>query len=285
MARSARSGRARRSRVATTRETRRRTAATDALAAPRASGPLFLSGPVGEDGVNDPGDVRRVKRRLIALGFEWLADDEDPDEATIDAIRLFQAVTRARQSVQGTGVDGRIDPGGRTHLWLQAANPPRWGKMPAGGSVLWGFRNVEVLEQTGDDHDWGTSWLGEVTVEAGRAFRDDYLAAHPGRALITINDTSKPKGGPTSDHQGHQTGLCCDIRLPRLDGTAPGSTTHRHPQYDRESMRAMLEAFHTQQLVTRILFNDAALVRSHLCEPFTGHDDHAHVEITAPGRT
>lgn len=244
--------------------------------------PLIRS--VGEGGVNDPTDVDLLRRRLVALGFEWLATDEARDRDIAGAISLVQAIVRGRQSIQGPGVDGRVDVGGQTHRWLEASNAPRWAKMPAGGSALSGFRNVEVLEQTGDDHDWGTSWLADVTVGAGRTYRDAFLAGHPGRALITINDTSKPRGGPTPDHQGHQCGLCCDIRLPRTDGTAPGNTDHRHALYDREAMRATLAAFRGQSLVARVFFNDPALVGEGLCAPLSGHDDHAHVEIAPPPR-
>jgi hypothetical protein len=49
-------------------------------------------------------------------------------------------------------------------------------------------------------------------------------------------------------------------------------------------MRAMLEAFRAQPLVARIVFNDPALIAEGLCSALAGHDDHAHVEITAPAR-
>jgi len=243
---------------------------------------LLLTTSVGTNGANAPADVGLVKQRLIGLGFEWLAADAQLDAETVDAIRLVQAIVRGRQSIQGPGVDGRIDVGGETHRWLQAPNPPRWGKMPAGGSVTWGFRNVEVLEQTTDDHDWGTSWLAELTIQAGRAYRDAFLAGHPGRALIAVNDASKPRGGPTPDHAGHECGLCCDIRLPRLDGTAPGGTEHHQAAYDREAMRATLTAFRTEPRVSRIFFNDPILIGEGLCAPLAGHDDHAHIELAPP---
>jgi hypothetical protein len=246
---------------------------------------LPLRGSVGSGGANRPDDVRLVKRRLIALGFTWLSDDASINAATISAIRLFQAIKAGFQRIGGTGVDGLIDVGGNTHRWLEASNAPRWRLMLAGGSPDDGFRNTEVLDQTGDDHDWGTDWLADTTAWAGGTYRRDHLSAHPEAALITINDASKPRGGLTPDHRGHQTGMCCDLRLPRTDGTAPGNTTFRNQRYDGAAMGAMLRAFRTQPLLSRIFFNDPRLIAEGLCTARAGHDDHAHVEITAPGRT
>src|SRR5216117_489527 len=97
--------------------------------------------------------------------------------------------------------------GADTHRWLEASNAPRWRLMPAGGPGD-GFRNTEVLDQTGDDHDWGTDWLADMTSGAGATYLTRYLSANPAAAPITINDASKPRGGPTPDHQTHQTGMC-----------------------------------------------------------------------------
>lgn len=264
------------------KRTRRRARGAPTTAPPVLS--LPLQGSVGSAGTNTPGDVRLVKRRLIALGFNWLSDDISLNEATIKVIRLFQAISHGLQRVEGAGVDGLIEVGRDTHRWLEASNAPRWRLMPGGGSPEAGFRNTEVLDQTGDDHDWGTEWLADTISRAGATYRAGYLATRPTAALITVNDASKPRGGPSPDHQGHQTGICCDLRLPRTDGTAPGNTTFRDPTYDRAAMRAWLGAFRAQSLVRRIFFNDPALIAEGLCAAFAGHDDHAHAEITAPTR-
>ena len=259
----------------------------NALTAPTTTSPalsLPLQGSVGSGGGNAPDDVRLVKRRLIALGFSWLSEDTSINQATIRAIRLFQAITQGFQRVEGAGVDGLVEAGGNTHRWLEASNAPRWRLMPAGGAPEDGFRNTEVLDQTGDDHDWGTEWLAHTITAAGTTYRTGYLSAHPSAAPITVNDASKPRGGPTPDHQTHQTGMCCDLRVPRTDGTAPGNTTLHDPTYDRDVMRAMLSAFRAEPLVRRILFNDPVLVREGFCTALAGHDDHAHAEITAPAR-
>jgi len=250
-----------------------------AAAAPR----FALRSSVGLGAVNDPADVLATKQRLVELGFEWLVVDSTTHDETIRAIRLFQAIKSGHQRVAHPANDGRIDPGGDTYLWLQAANAPRWMPMPA-GSALAGFRNVERSD-TYDQHDWGTDWLAATVTAAGAAYRDAYLTRRPGAALLTINDASLPRGGETPDHAGHQTGLACDCRLPRTDGTAPGGTTFRHALFDREATRAMLQALRAQKLVARVFFNDPELIREGLCMPVSGHDDHIHFEIRPPARS
>jgi hypothetical protein len=147
-----------------------------------------------------------------------------------------------------------------------------------------GFYNVEVAQQHDDSHDFGTNWLAETIRDAGRRYYDQYLVTSSDSAPITVNDASGTRGGDTPDHQGHETGLSCDLRLPRTDGSAPGNTTFESDEYDRDAMRAMLSAFRSQSLVSRILFNDPELAAEGLCRWASGHDDHAHVDINPPMR-
>src|SRR2546429_2358916 len=105
---------------------------------------LPLQGSVGSGGGNAADDVRLVKRRLIALGFSWLSEDTSINQATIRAIRLFQAITQGFQLVEGAGVDGLVEVGGNTHRWLEASNAPRWRLMPARGTLEDGFPDIEV---------------------------------------------------------------------------------------------------------------------------------------------
>ncbi len=247
---------------------------------------LLLKASVGRGGANRPADVSAVKQRLRELGFAWLDDAATMDEATIAAIRLFQAIKNGLHRVEYPQNDGRIEPGGNTHRWLEALNAPRWQVMPRGGREA-GFLNVELLDEA-DQHDYGTSWLAETIIAAGAAYRDHYLITHPNAALLATNDVSLPRGGNTPDHTTHETGLDCDCRLPRTDGTSGGiswnqpGTTRRHPLYDRDAARAMLRALQRQPLWHRTLFNDPVLIAEGLCRAAPGHDDHIHFEIRPP---
>jgi hypothetical protein len=233
-----------------------------------------LSASVGAGGTNRPDDVRALSRRLIGLGYTWVPQEGQTNGSLESTINLVQSIIAGRNSVRG---DGRVDVPGTTYDWLRARNAPRWQLMPAGTPPA-GFRNIELADTT-DDHDFGTDWMATTIGEAGRWYRDTHLEANPAAALLGINDVSRPTGGPTDDHSGHQTGLACDIRLPRQDGTTPGNTAVSHPSYDRDAMEAMLRALRHQPMVTEILFNDPVLVEKGLCDRAPRHDDHAHFEL------
>jgi len=97
----------------------------------------------------------------------------------------------------------------------------------------------------------GHQLAADVTVQAGRSYRDAFLGGHPGGALITINDASKPHGGRRRITRGISAGSvatsACRAPMARHRGIR-----HHHALYDREAMRATLIAFRGQPLVTRI---------------------------------
>lgn len=221
---------------------------------------------VGRGGENRPMDVLKTFERFSELGFHW-ADSLDVLPYTI---RLFQSIMRGSEVLIG---DGRIDPGYMTEAALNRADAPKWVLMSRMGP---GYVNFERTDQA-DQFDYGTSWLQDVIDAAGR----DYLkVAKPQYAPITINDVSLPWGGPNRDHAGHETGMSMDLRVPRSDGGA-GGVTWRNSEYDRDAMMVQLVAINTHDRVRKVLFNDPELVKMSLCSPYSGHDNHVHVEIRA----
>lgn len=242
--------------------------------------PISLSTSVGKGGANKAADVRQVKDRLAELGFDWITTEAGAGPLTIKAIQLFQAIKNGFQTVDRPQNDGLVEPGGLTLAWLNAVNAPRWIKMPA-GSPAEGYVNFERADST-DDHDFGASWLADTLAGAGRAYLSTHLSTHPA-ALMRVNDASLPHGGKTPDHATHQTGLCCDLLLPRTDGKAI-PTVFTSPTYDRAAARAMILALLAQPLALRILFNDPVLVGEHLCTEVDGHHNHMHYDIQPPPR-
>jgi len=242
-----------------------------------------LSASVGKGGVNHPDDVKVVQERLSELGFSWVSVDGNVGPITIRAIRLFQAIKNGDQKVDVPHNDGKVDVGGDTHKWLEAANAPHWQVLPAGAPEL-GYVNIEVTDPA-DDHDYGTDWLAAFIAAAGAHYRDNYRATNPTAAVITVNDASKPQGGDTPDHAGHETGLSCDLRLPRTDGTAPAGTTYQTANYDRNAARAVVNAFRAQPLFALAYFNDPTLIAEGLCAQQAGHDNHIHVQMKPPARS
>lgn len=238
---------------------------------------INLSASVGQGGVNRPADVQAVKKRLRALGFDFIGpNDNIADTGTIQAIKLFQSIIKGRNTLSG---DGRVDVAGPTHTFLQAANAPRWEEMPISGE---GFINAERLDNS-DDHDFGTSWMADTIKAAGKSYQSSHRNTHPEAAPLTINDVSLPHGGNTPDHAGHETGLACDIHLPRKDGKA-GLSHFQNSLYDRDAMRAMLKAIRQQPLVDRnkVFFNDGDLIRDGLCVALSGHHHHVHFQLKPP---
>jgi hypothetical protein len=241
--------------------------------------PINIEKSVGLGGVNQPIDVIAVKSRLIQLGFDWLAADAVMGPTTISAIRLFQAIKNGFNRVVDPRNDGRVDVGGDTLKWLNATNAPRWQQMPAGSRVM-GFINDNIADLS-DAHDFGTAWLADTIRAAGAEYRDAFLSEHASAATLTVNDTSLPRGGDTPVHATHEAGLCCDIRLPRKNGTVGGITV-ASADYDRAAMRAMIKAFLKQPMASRVLLSDQVLVNEDLCRAAQGHHNHAHFEVGPP---
>jgi hypothetical protein len=243
---------------------------------PLLSEPLSLTGSVGLNGLNKPADVLAVTARLADLGYK-LKKDSKVTSGLIATINLFQSIIAGRVQVRGDGV---IDVGQKTHQFLNAANAPAWQEMPK-GSREEGFINHDEL-QGATDHHYGTNWLVDAIRAAATLYLQGHLQTNQSAAVIQTNDLSLQQGGDTPDHSTHETGLSCDLRLPRRDGKA--GTIWQDPAYDRAAMRAMLKAIWAQnaQEVKRVFFNDTVLIKEGLCQPLASHDNHVHIDILAP---
>ena len=236
---------------------------------------LALSASVGLRGTNHTNDVKLVRDRLVALGYNFIKNNSIND--LIQAIQLFQSIISGSTTVRG---DGRVDVGGKTQQFLEAANAPKWMRMPGQGV---GFYNVEVLDQPGDNHDYGIDWISNVIRAAGIHYELAYRKNRSDIAPMAINDVSLPQGGRTPDHAGHQSGNAGDIVLPRKGGRF-GGTRWSNSNYDRAATEAILKALRAQPWVDKrtMYFNEPALISQGLCRRAGGHDDHIHFEINIP---
>ncbi|WP_375512516.1 glucosaminidase domain-containing protein [uncultured Nostoc sp.] len=242
---------------------------------------IKLGGSVGIGGVNKADDVKAIKARLHELGYRWVGDPNSAnrDRGLFDAIKLFQSIIAGRSTVNG---DGRVDVGGITHRWLQAANAPRWELMPKSDCDN-GFVNGE-LEDIQDNHDFGTHWLADVIKKIAQDYQNSYRNTHPTAAPFAINDVSLPHGGDTPDHHGHETGMMCDVYLPKKNGNF-GGIVWSSSEYDQDAARAILKSIGKQKFVRAVFFNDQQLIRERLCVSLSGHDNHIHFEINPPVRS
>ncbi|MEH1872859.1 glucosaminidase domain-containing protein [Nostoc sp.] len=242
---------------------------------------IKLGGSVGIGGVNKADDVKAIKARLYELGYTWVGDfnSADRDRGLFDAIKLFQSIIAGRSTLNG---DGRVDVGGTTHRWLQAANAPRWELMPKSDRDN-GLVNGE-LEDIEDKHDFGTHWLADVIKKIAQDYQNSYRKTHPTAAPFAINDVSLPHGGDTPDHHGHETGMMCDVYLPQKNGNF-GGIIWSSSEYDQGAARAILKSIGKQKLLRAVFFNDQQLIKEKLCVPLSGHDNHIHFEINPPVRS
>lgn len=247
---------------------------------------INLSGSVGLGGINNAADKIAVKQRLHSLGFTFVGD---PDSSALNtgftnAIKLFQSIIAGTEVLGG---DGRVDVDGATHRWIQAANAPRWVTMPDSNPSI-SLRNHEKA-QTNDDHDFGTSWLADVILEIAADYHNNFRVSHPSAAPFSINDVSRPQGGDTREHAGHETGLMCDVQLPRKDGGLGGIVWSDSTFFDRNAARELIKAMRRRKLVSLVFFNDPTLrgetfMGKPLCTFAKGHDNHIHFSIRPPIR-
>ncbi len=238
-----------------------------------------LTGSVGAGGQNRSADVRLVQQRLKEVGFD-LAVDGQWGRKTETALKTYGAMLRGGDYTKEE--PGLIAPNDLVDRALSSEAPPRWEKMPASGP---GFVNHDT-----DGFSHGSAETRLAVEEFSAAYARDYLAANPGRALISLNDVSERHGGDNRDHDTHENGLDLDLRLPRKDGTS-GSDVRR-TDYDREAAWAMLSSIAANPRVERVLFSDAALRERAKTEGqpwafklFDGgevHKNHFHVDIKPP---
>ncbi len=217
---------------------------------------LVLSGSVGDRGVNRPDEVAAVRQRLRELGCTWISDGSSSAHLA-DTIRLLQSMVAGRTSVSG---DGRIDPNGKLLPWLNAANPPTWQRLAAGG-IEQGF--VCLAPQ---DRAHGSTWLADTLAGAGRRYRAEFAAARTTAALITVVEAAPI--APLGTTGGLETGLACELLLPT----------------DRAELHAIVAALRAQPLFSQLWFDDDQLVGLGLSTRRTPPDPRARLVISPPTR-
>lgn len=237
---------------------------------------LGLSKAIGPGKPNKPADVTALQTRLAERGFEVDVDGKYGGQ-TDRAIRVFEAMITGAESVANTS--GTVTPGGPIDRALASPSGPRWVQMPAGGP---GFIRVDT-----DHFSYGSSVAADTIRAAGQRYATDYLAAHPSKSLIGVNDVSRRHGGNNEDHESHEAGLDIDVALPTTSGGH--STRVGASDYDRETTYAMIAAFAQDPRVERILFTDRVLLRRiadsdvpwkhKVQDGGAGHRNHLHIDI------
>lgn len=250
---------------------------------------LKLSGSVGSGGAtkglphNDPADFDKVKDRFVKLGYHWAGSITNPkSNEFIKLIRLFQCIFKGKSKLDAG--DGRIDLHGTTHRWLAAQNAPGWLNMTSRQGMGW---RVTPGLDFGGLNSWTTTWMQERIMKAGLSYltKQMFISNAP---PMWIRDMSRERGGPTSGHKSHQTGLDVDMRLPLLppksnawDKLGPGTYTKF---FHFDAAVAQLEAIKAQMDTKFVFFNDPRCIKKRLCTQQPNHGNHYHIRIKPPMR-
>lgn len=250
---------------------------------------LTLSGSVGSGSStkglphNDPADVDKVKARFVELGFHWAAGISNPKSNDfIKLIRLFQCIFKGKSKLNAG--DGRIDRHGTTHKWLAAQNAPGWLNMTGHQGIGW---RVTPGLAFGGLNCWTTTWMNDRIQMAGMTYTVKKMLI-PNAPPMWIRDMTRERGGPTSGHKSHQTGLDIDMRLPLLPPKTNNWDKLGPHTYDKffylDAAIAQLEAIKAQMDPKHVFFNDPRCIKKHLCTREPNHGNHYHIRIKPPAR-
>lgn len=163
--------------------------------------------------------------------------------------------------------------GSAAHTQLLSASAARWVRMPASGAGL-SLAPIRLLPgytpkmQFSPTIDYGTSWLAEALLEAGRRYHDSYLLTHAAASTMQLVAASARRGGIVHAlASGHQTGLQALLVLPEGAGTGG---------YDWEAIAAQLDALEESGFVDIKVKGTASSVvcaLAHRAEYCTNNDD------------
>lgn len=223
---------------------------------------LIINASVGEDGINNPADVKTIQRLLNQLGgFAPIDVNGICGQDTIDAIHKIQ------MDFFG-GSDGLIEPGGPTLKRMLKTLSLDFKQLPQvdpGNNQEGYYSYSEARKQ------WGTPKTIRMLQDVAQTFHN----ARPD-LRIGIGDISFRDGSPMPPHTSHRSGRNIDIRPLRRDGKQ-SPVTITDPKYDRQATRLLVQILFAQPIVKKILFNDSEIEG---VRPFPGHHNHLHVETT-----
>lgn len=259
---------------------------------------VLLTGSVGNGGANATNDVKTVRDRLVALGFDWIRGTTTGKERDfIRVITLFQCICRGYHKLKvQKGVDGRVDLKGSTHKWLAAQNAPSWVKFYGKSGFGWkttvetGKASSGGTAYTQSNGGYGVSWMMSGLWWAGMHYFASMLLDHT-LPPMWVRDCSPQKGGPASGHGSHQTGIDLDIRLPlrptaagdvNTNWTFLGARGYKDKRYYREAAEKQLRAIKQGMRVKFVFFNDKTLIAKGLCQYESNHQHHYHIRIKPP---
>lgn len=160
-------------------------------------------------------DLQEHLTRVFLCATAGVVTFEEPCDASNSGsectVRGISCPTRARTNRE-TCLRLQDEPCARGHIAvgggpLRSRRAPQWVQLSRSGD---GYR----AEPASDAVLFGTSWLAEALVVAGRRYHLDYLASNPNADPIRVKQASTREGGWLPDDESHQTGLQLRLVLP-----------------------------------------------------------------------
>ena len=133
-----------------------------------------------------------------------------------------------------------------------------------------------------------TTWMAERIGWAGFQYASLAFFKVDNPPPLWIRDMSRQKGGPTSGHKSHQTGLDVDMRLPLLppktgDWDKLGPSTYTK-YFHFDAAVCQLEAIKARMDARFVFFNDPRCIAKRLSTHEPNHGNHYHIRIKPPAR-
>ena len=101
-----------------------------------------------------------------------------------------------------------------------------------------------------------------------------------------VRDCSREKGGKTTGHKSHQTGLDMDMRLPLNPPDTNKFDQLKGHDYDKRFHRAaalsQVQAIKQVMYTKYIFFNDPEFIKKRLSTKQKNHSEHYHIRIKPP---
>ena len=153
-------------------------------------------------------DLQEHLTRVFLCATAGVVTFEDPCDASNSGsectVRGIDCPIRARTNRE-TCIRLQDEPCARGHIIvgggpLRSRQAPRWVQLSRSGD---GYR----AEPASDAVMFGTSWLAEALLLAGRSYYLDYLAPNPNAEPIRVKQASTREGGWLPEDESHQTGL------------------------------------------------------------------------------
>ena len=199
----------------------------DPLADNHAQDVVSVTKRLGELGYGAPLGTLDHRMRVLQCATEAIPTFEDACDVgvvpcrvmniTCPGVRATKRSTCLRNST--SCAHRRVAPATLALDWLRAENAPEWRRLPARGK---GFIVKGGGTAGSNARAWGTDWLADGLVRAGRKYemvRSEGVSNWP-RMVLTAVGASAKEGGSIPGVKGFQSGMQLELQIPTVTQTS-----------------------------------------------------------------